>query len=68
MLTIKQLIGYACKTEVVDETGDAHIREFIFSDYPSMCSEDDSFRDFLVKYLVWANGENWMEFLDKADE
>lgn len=67
-LTIKQVLGYVVKTLQIDESGDASLNDYVREVYSDM---DDyapatTDRDFMVGFLIWANGPNWKEFLDAA--
>lgn len=61
--TLSELHDYVQRTAEIDESGDATLDEFLLDQgtkgYPGI-------RELFTAYLVWANGENWEQFLDHA--
>ncbi len=61
--TLEELVDYVKRTYEVDESGDANLVEYLF-DQDKKGRPD--IRELFVGFLVWANGENWEQFLDGA--
>lgn len=66
--TDHQLIGYVIKTEVIDESGDATLSSYLVEESRNIQLHGKSAREFIMEFLNWANGDNWKEFLDKAEQ
>jgi hypothetical protein len=67
-LSLQELIQLVHKTEEIDESGDAafgkFLQEEIDRDLENLLCE--LCPDLLVRYLVWANGAGWEQFLKTA--
>lgn len=61
--TLEELVDYVQHTLEIDESGDANMAEYLFDlDKQGHLG----IRELFVGFLIWANGENWEQFLDHA--
>ncbi len=60
--TLSELHDYVQRTAEIDESGDATLVEYL----AAQVEHANGLRTFMIAYLVWANGENWEQFLDHA--
>ncbi len=61
--TLEELVDYVQWTHEIDESGEANMIEYMFDQDKQGCL---GIRELFVGFLVWANGENWEQFLDHA--
>jgi hypothetical protein len=59
-----RLFTYYKKTLEVDEGGDANLHEYLCEEGWKLAGK--TIEEVLEGFLVWANGENWQQFLDTA--
>ncbi len=64
MTDINVLIRGVQRTYEVDDSGDANMLEFIYQCRPG---PDVPFEEVLKRFLVWANGTKWEQFLKDAE-
>lgn len=66
-LTKDQIIGAAYATLEVDESGDVNFRNYLaYLGEQGIVDPDMSLGGFLMGFLTWANGEDWLTS-DKED-
>lgn len=61
--TIQELHDYVQRTSEIDESGDATLSEFLLE---HGTEQFPTSRELFIAFLVWANGEDWQQFLDHA--
>lgn len=62
--TLQELNDYVVWTQEVDESGDATLNEFLLDRVKNDRQNEAFVKSLFTDYLIWANGENWEQFLD----
>ncbi len=62
--TLPELRDYVIWTHEVDESGDANLTDYLLDHGTKSPNIMCTTRQIFEGFLIWANGENWEEFLD----